>query len=76
MNKSNMFGFDKASYLSDSEIESLYTKKSKLTRDKNIQKMLFRASMYDPRRSDKSGGNSQEPKSDDGAEIFIQPLFL
>ena len=48
----NVFGFDKVGFLSDSEIEELYTKKSEATLDKDIQAKLFRASMYDPRRSD------------------------
>ena len=48
----NVFGFDKVGFLSDAEIEGLYTKKSEATLDKDIQAKLFRASMYDPRRSD------------------------
>ena len=48
----NVFGFDKVGFLSDSEIEVLYTKKSEVISDKDIQIKLLRAGMYDPRRSD------------------------
>lgn len=48
----NVFGFDKVGFLSDIEIEELYTKRTELTEDKDIQAKLFRASMYDPRKSD------------------------
>lgn len=48
----NVFGFDKPNLISDTEIEELYTKKSEMTEDKDIQQKLFRASMYDPRKSD------------------------
>lgn len=48
----NVFGFNKDGFISDSEIEELYTKKAKATRDKIIQDKLFRALMYDPRKSD------------------------
>lgn len=52
MDINNVFGFDKVAFLSDTEIEDLYTRKSELTKDKDIQAKLFRASMYDPRKSD------------------------
>lgn len=48
----NVFGFDKVGFLSDTEIEELYTKKSEFIKDKDIQTKLFRAIMYDPRKSD------------------------
>jgi len=54
MNSNSVFGFDKGGYLPDSEIEKLYQEKIKsLTNDeKEIGEKLFKASWYDPRRSD------------------------
>jgi len=48
----NVFGFNKSKLPTDSEIEELYFKKSEATINKDIQNKLFRASMYDPRKSD------------------------
>ncbi len=48
----NVFGFNKSGFLTDSEIEDLYTMKSEATTDRNIQDKLFRANMYDPRKTD------------------------
>lgn len=47
-----VFGFDKTGYSSDSEIEALYQKKSELVTDKTVKDKLFKASLYDPRKSD------------------------
>jgi|SRR3990170_271217 len=51
-NMDNVFGFNKSKLPTDSEIEELYFKKSEATINKDIQNKLFRASMYDPRKSD------------------------
>lgn len=50
--RTKIFGFDKTGYLSDSEIEALYQKKSELVNNKEVQNKLFNASLYDPRKSD------------------------
>lgn len=50
--KNKVFGFDKTGYLSDSEIEALYQKKSESIIDKTVKDKLFKASLYDPRKSD------------------------
>jgi len=51
-NNNSVFGFDKSGYLQDSEIEELYLEKLKLVNNKEVQDKLFRASFYDPRKSD------------------------
>lgn len=48
----DIYGFNKDGFLPDDEIEALYIKKSEGTDDKTIQDKLFRALMYDPRKSD------------------------
>jgi hypothetical protein len=52
MDMNNVFGFDKVGFTTDREIEELYSRKSELTDDKDIQAKLLRASLYDPRKSD------------------------
>lgn len=56
----DVFGFKKVGFLSDSEIEELYTKKVEATVDKVIQDKLFRALMYDPRKSDIYFGSEED----------------
>lgn len=55
----NVFGFSKDGFLSDSEIEALYAQKSVTIKDKNIQNKLFKALMYDPRKSDVYFGSEE-----------------
>lgn len=52
MDMKNVYGFDKVEFPTDTEIEELYSRKSELTDDKDIQAKILRASMYDPRKSD------------------------
>lgn len=47
-----MFNYEKGGFSTDTEIELLYIDKAKMTSDKTRQEKLFRASMYDPRKSD------------------------
>lgn len=46
------FSFSKDNYTSDKEIEELYNRKIESTSSVDIQNKLFRARMYDPRKSD------------------------
>lgn len=54
MQNNTVFGINKNSYLTDSEIERLYREKIEALSDneKEIKNKLFKASLYDPRRTD------------------------
>ena len=54
-----VFDYKKVGFLSDTEIEAIYAKKSKSINDKSIQQKLFRASIYDPRKSDVYFGSQE-----------------
>jgi len=56
----DIFSFSKKGFLSDSEIEALYIKKAESVKDKVIQDKLFRALMYDPRKSDIFFGSEED----------------
>jgi hypothetical protein len=56
----DVYGFNKNGFLSDSEIEELYAKKSERVEDKKTQDKLFHALMYDPRKSDIYFGSEKD----------------
>ena len=56
----NVFGFSKDGFMPDTDIEALYAQKAVGVNDKNIQNKLFRAQLYDPRKSDIYFGSEKD----------------
>jgi len=56
----NVFGFSKDGFPPDSEIEEMYIKTAESVEDRVIQDKLFRALLYDPRRSDIYFGTEED----------------